>query len=70
MYPLIPQSFQEAITLAATNLLNEVAVFLPKLAAALVVLILGAALARWIKKVCCEGTSTLKTFQRITIYSS
>lgn len=60
MYPLIPQSFQEAFTLAISNVLTQFTTFLPKLLAALVVLVLGAAVARWIKKLVVKGLEMIR----------
>lgn len=60
MYPIIPKSFQEASTLALTNILTQFSAFLPKLLAALIVLIVGAALARWIKQLVVKGLEMLR----------
>lgn len=60
MYPLLPKSFQDAFALAMTSLLTQFTTFLPKLLAALIVLILGAAIARWIKKLTTKGLEMLR----------
>lgn len=60
MYPLIPQSFQEAFSIALTDVLTQFTTFIPRLLAALVVLILGAGLARWVKRVVVKGLDMLR----------
>lgn len=49
MNQIIPESFQQTMALALGNLATQLGVFLPRFLAAILVLILGAAIARWLK---------------------
>ncbi|HAV15269.1 MAG TPA: hypothetical protein DCX25_02990 [Candidatus Pacebacteria bacterium] len=51
MYNIIPVSFQETMTIATSNVVTQLGGFLPKFLGALLLLILGAAISRWLKTI-------------------
>lgn len=57
---IFPVSWQDTVSLALSGLVTEVSVFLPRLIAALLVLILGAAVARWLKAITIKILETLR----------
>lgn len=50
-FPGSLSAFQESLTLTLTNLLTSIFVFLPRFLASLIILVIGIALSRWVKKV-------------------
>ncbi|HZZ98506.1 MAG TPA: hypothetical protein VFG51_01105 [Candidatus Saccharimonadia bacterium] len=57
---ILPVSFQDSVMLALTGFLTQLSVFLPRLIAALLVLILGAAIARWLKAITVRVLESLR----------
>lgn len=57
---IFPASWQATISLALAGFMTQLGMFLPRLVAALLVLILGAALARWLKSLTVKILESLR----------
>jgi hypothetical protein len=57
---IIPSTFQDSIMLALTGFLTQLSIFLPRLIGALLVLILGAAISRWLKSLTVKVLESLR----------